>query len=48
MRALFGFLGVTQASFLTAGGTMALNYGLDRDVFLAPHLQAVRAQAQAA
>ena len=48
LRALFGFLGVTQASFLTAGGTMALNYGLDRDAFLAPHLQAVRAQAHAA
>lgn len=48
LRALFGFLGVTEASFLTAGGTMALNHGVDRDAFLAPHLQSVRAHAQAA
>jgi FMN-dependent NADH-azoreductase len=48
LRALFGFLGVTDASFLTAGGTMALNYGTDRETFLAPHLQAVREQAQVA
>jgi len=46
LRSLFGFLGVTDASFLTAGGTMALNYGQDRDVFLAPHLQAVQTHAQ--
>ena len=48
LRTLFGFLGVTDATFLTAGGTMALNHGQDRDTFLAPHLQAVTAQAQAA
>jgi FMN-dependent NADH-azoreductase len=46
LRSLFGFLGVTDATFLTAGGTMALNHGQDRDVFLAPHLQAVQAHAQ--
>jgi len=44
LRSMFGFLGVTDATFLTAGGTMALNYGKDRDVFLAPHLQAVQVQ----
>jgi FMN-dependent NADH-azoreductase len=44
LRSVFGFLGVTDATFLTAGGTMALNYGKDRDVFLAPHLQAVQLQ----
>jgi FMN-dependent NADH-azoreductase len=44
LRSMFGFLGVTDATFLTAGGTMALNYGKDRDVFLAPHLQAVQLQ----
>ena len=48
LRSVFGFLGVTDATFLTAGGTMALNYGQDRDAFLAPHLQAVQAQAQTA
>src|ERR1700744_5346940 len=39
LRSLFGFLGVTDATFLTAGGTMALNYGQDRESFLAPHLE---------
>jgi FMN-dependent NADH-azoreductase len=46
LRSLFGFLGLTEATFLTAGGTMALNHGQDRDAFLAPHLQAVQAHAQ--
>jgi FMN-dependent NADH-azoreductase len=46
LRSVFGFLGVTDAIFLTAGGTMALNHGQDRDAFLAPHLQAVQTQAQ--
>jgi FMN-dependent NADH-azoreductase len=46
LRSVFGFLGVTDATFLTAGGTVALNHGQDRDAFLAPHLQAVRTQAQ--
>lgn len=47
LRSVFGFLGVTDTTFLTAGGTSALNYGQDRDVFLAPHLQTVQAHAQA-
>ena len=46
LRSLFGFLGVTDVKFFTAGGTMGLNSGLDRDVFLAPHLQAVQTHAQ--
>src|SRR3984893_8246563 len=46
LRSVFGFLAVTDATFLTAGGTMALNHGKDRDTFLAPHLQAVQTQAQ--
>jgi FMN-dependent NADH-azoreductase len=46
LRSVFGFLGVTDATFLTAGGTAALNQGKDRDAFLAPHLQAVQTQAQ--
>ena len=48
LRTLFGFLGVAQTRFLTAGGTKALNQGADRDTFLAPHLQSVRTHAQAA
>jgi FMN-dependent NADH-azoreductase len=46
LRSVFGFLGVTDVTFLTAGGTAALNYGQDRDVFLRPHLQAVQTHAQ--
>jgi FMN-dependent NADH-azoreductase len=47
LRSVFGFLGVTDATFLTTGGTMALNHGQDRDTFLAPHLQVVQSHAQA-
>jgi len=46
LRSVFGFLGVTDATFLTTGGTVALNHGKDRNAFLAPHLQAVQTQAQ--
>jgi FMN-dependent NADH-azoreductase len=46
LRSVFAFLGLTDATFLTAGGTMALNHGQNRDVFLAPHLQAVQTHAQ--
>lgn len=45
LRSVFGFLGVTDATFLTAGGTMALNHGQDRTAFLAPHLQSVQSHA---
>jgi FMN-dependent NADH-azoreductase len=37
LRSIFGFLGLTDATFVTAGGTMALNHGQDRDAFMAPH-----------
>jgi FMN-dependent NADH-azoreductase len=47
LRSVFGFLGVTDATFVTAGGTAALNQGQDRDAFLAPHLQAVQTHARA-
>ena len=46
LRSVFGFLGVTDVTFLTTGGTAALNYGQDRDAFLAPHLEAVQTHAQ--
>jgi FMN-dependent NADH-azoreductase len=46
LRSVFAFLGVTNATFLTTGGTAALNFGQDRDAFLAPHLQTVQAHAQ--
>src|ERR1017187_3998526 len=47
LRSVFGFLGVTDVTFLTIGGNAALNYGQDRDALLAPHLQAVQSHAQA-
>jgi FMN-dependent NADH-azoreductase len=46
LRSVFGFLGLTETTFLTASGTMALNHGQDRNAFLAPHLLAVQAHAQ--
>src|SRR6204780_4119573 len=46
LRSVFGFLGVTDAAFLTTGGTAALNQGHDRHAFLAPHVQAVQTRAQ--
>jgi FMN-dependent NADH-azoreductase len=46
LRSVFGFLGVTDATFLTAGGTSVLNQGHNRNAFLAPHLQAVQTHAQ--
>lgn len=42
LKSVFGFIGVTDATFLTAGGTMALRQGKDRSTFLAPHIQAVQ------
>ena len=45
LKDVFGFVGVKEPKFLTAGGTMALRQGKDRKEFLAPHLQTVRAQA---
>jgi FMN-dependent NADH-azoreductase len=46
LRSVFGFLGVTDTTFVTAGGTAALNFGQDRDAFLAPHLETVQSHAQ--
>ena len=45
LKSVFGFIGVKDAKFLTAGGTMALRQGKDRSTFLAPHLQAVQTHA---
>lgn len=46
LRSVFGFLGVTDATFLTAGGTSVLNQGQDRESFLAPHLETVQSHAR--
>jgi FMN-dependent NADH-azoreductase len=47
LRSVFAFIGVTNTTFITAGGTAALNQGRDRDGFLAPHLATVRSIANA-
>ena len=46
LRSVFGFLGVTDATFLTARGTSVLNQGQDRNAFLAPHLHSVQTHLQ--
>jgi FMN-dependent NADH-azoreductase len=48
LRAVFSFLGVTDASFLNAGGTIALHHGQDRQTFLQPHVESIRTQFQLA
>jgi FMN-dependent NADH-azoreductase len=47
LKALFGFVGVSDVAFHTAGGAIALNYGADRAQFLQPHDEAVAALAAA-
>jgi FMN-dependent NADH-azoreductase len=48
LKSVFGFIGVRDATFLTAGGTVALRQGKDRRAFLAPHIQAVQTHANQA
>ena len=48
LRSLFGFLGVSDVTVISAGGASALNYGADRQEFLAPHVASVQAQFQPA
>lgn len=48
LRSVFGFIGVADTTFLTAGGTAALRFGKDRAEFLQPHLEAVQLHAQSA
>ena len=44
---LWPILHTILGTALIASGTAALNQGLDRDAFLAPHLQVVQSHAQA-
>jgi FMN-dependent NADH-azoreductase len=49
LRTVFGFLGVTDTTFVNAGGAAAINYGkVDRKTFLQPHVDFIRAQFKAA
>lgn len=46
LRSVFGFIGVTDISFINAGGTDKLRYGVDRETILRPPLASIRAQLQ--
>jgi len=49
LRTVFGFLGVTDTTFINAGGTMAVNYGkIDRESYLQPHIDSIERQLVAA
>lgn len=43
LRTIFGFIGVTDATFLAAGGAAAITYGkVDRETFLHPHIETIK------
>jgi len=46
LRAIFGFIGVTDISFVNAGGTAKSLYGVARGHILQPALEAIREQFQ--
>ena len=49
LRTIFGYIGVTDTVFLSAGGTAALMRGkIDRDSFLKPYVQKIDGWFQAA
>jgi hypothetical protein len=49
LRSTFGFLGVTDTIFINAGGGAAVRTGkTDRETFLQPHLEFIRAAVKAA
>jgi FMN-dependent NADH-azoreductase len=49
LRTLFGFVGVADTRFIRAGGASVLARGnMDKEIFLKPHLESIRAQLAAA
>jgi FMN-dependent NADH-azoreductase len=49
LRSAFGFIGVTNPTFINAGGAAAVNSGkTDREAFLQPHFESIRATFKAA
>jgi FMN-dependent NADH-azoreductase len=48
LRSVFGFLGVTDVTFINASGTGRARFGVDRATILQPALASIRAQFQAA
>jgi FMN-dependent NADH-azoreductase len=46
---IFGFMGVADTNFHSAGRAAAINFGkIDRQNFLQPHIDSIRAQFQSA
>jgi FMN-dependent NADH-azoreductase len=48
LRSMFAFLGVTETSFINAGGTVKLQYGVDRETILQPAIASIHSQFQSA
>jgi FMN-dependent NADH-azoreductase len=49
LRKIFGFVGVTEINFIQASGVAGIHYGkIDRNTFLQPHVESIRAQFQPA
>jgi len=49
LRSVFGFIGVTDTVFINAGGAAAINSGkTNREAFLQPHVESIRAVLKAA
>ena len=49
LRSAFGFIGVADTTFINAGGAAAIRSGkTDRDAFLQPHFETIRASFKAA
>jgi len=44
LRSIFAFLGVTDTTFINAGGIAKLRYGADRETIVQPALASIRAQ----
>jgi FMN-dependent NADH-azoreductase len=43
LRSIFAFVGVTDTTFINAGGTAKLRYGVDRETIVQPALASIRA-----
>jgi FMN-dependent NADH-azoreductase len=44
LRSVFGFLGVTDTTFISAGGMAQLRFGADRETVVKPAVTSIRAQ----
>ena len=48
LRSVFGFIGLTDASFINAGGTIRAMHGVNRETILQPAMASIHAQFQPA